>query len=327
VLATRADALETLARATHFAFDKTGTLTRGNLTISAVHVLGDTSESDCLRLAASLERCSEHPIGKALIRHIKGADVPIATNVRNTPGQGVCGVIDGERYAIGSARYLREQTGWSAPEPYLDKLESAGAMIVLLANQKGLLCALCFEDTVRAESADLVRGLQERGKVVMLLTGDRPQAAHRLAEHLGITEVFASMTPEKKLEKIRELHDNGAIVAMIGDGVNDAPVLGQAQVSAAVAGAAPLAEAAADLVLLRKNLAGLNHAVIVSRRTLHVIRQNLTWALGYNLAAIPAAALGYIAPWLAALGMSLSSLVVVVNALRLRRGHTNTIEA
>ncbi|MDH3691061.1 MAG: cation-translocating P-type ATPase, partial [Gammaproteobacteria bacterium] len=319
VLVTRADALESLARATHFVFDKTGTLTKGRLRISAVHPFASKSEAECTRIAASLERFSEHPIAKALTSDVTNSDISEVSEVRNIPGQGMCGVIEGEFVVIGNARYVREQTGWSVPEPTLQELERTGSMVVLLANRKGLLCGFCLEDTVRSESADLVRSLKDAGKVVMLLTGDRMAAAHCLGQKLGISEIYVNMTPEKKLEKVKELHRGGATVAMIGDGVNDAPVLGQAQVSAAVAGAAPLAEAAADLVLLKKNLLDFKHAIVVSSRTFNVIRQNLTWALCYNIVAIPVAALGYLAPWLAALGMSLSSVVVVMNALRLRQ--------
>ncbi len=191
--------------------------------------------------------------------------------------------------------------------------------MVVLASRNEPLAAFVLMDEIRSGAAELVSDLQQRGKRVWLLTGDHAAAGKRVADALGIESWAHDLKPNDKLERVRELQDSGAIVAMVGDGVNDAPVLAQAQVSIAMGSAAQIAVTHADMVLLSQQLPHLADALSVSQRTLRIIRQNLAWAILYNLVAVPAAALGFVPPWLAALGMSLSSLAVVTNALRLTR--------
>ena len=179
----------------------------------------------------------------------------------------------------------------------------------------------CFllQDTIRPEAAAVIKALKDAGKQVMLLSGDNPAAAQQLASEAGIEDVRAGMTPADKLQQVQSLQQRGATVVMIGDGINDAPVLAAADVSIVMRHAAHISQASADMVLLSNNLEALPRGMLLARKTLGIIKQNLSWAAGYNLVALPAAALGFVAPWMAAIGMSSSSLLVVLNALRLTR--------
>jgi Cu2+-exporting ATPase len=318
VLATRGHALETLAHATDFVFDKTGTLTRGELRLAQTQTLGDASEQRCLALAAALEAHSEHPIAHALRAGNRG-DAPSATEVQNEPGSGLSGRIEEDTYYIGTPSFVAECSGQRVPPAALEGLRAEGGTVVILASRDEPLAAFVLMDEIRSGAAELVSDLRQRGKRVWLLTGDHAAAGKHVADALGIESWAHDLKPNDKLERVRELQDSGAIVAMVGDGVNDAPVLAQAQVSIAMGSAAQIAVTHADMVLLSQQLPHLADALSVSQRTLRIIRQNLAWAILYNLVAVPAAALGFVPPWLAALGMSLSSLAVVTNALRLTR--------
>ena len=313
VLTTRGHALETLARASHVIFDKTGTLTEGRLQLETVELLGSSGREDCLRLAAALEQSSEHPIAHALCA--EAGSVQSAEKVSALPGLGVEGWVDGQRYRIGIAEFVLELQNAAAVEACT---VSSGAGGVVLGNDRALLAHFEFVDRLRDKAAETVDRLKALGIEVELLSGDEAGAVQKVADELGIDRFEARCRPEDKLARIQALQTQGAVVAMVGDGVNDAPVLAAAQVSLAMGGGTQLAHASADMLLLSEQLPQLVTAVVTSRRTLTIIRQNLVWALVYNLVALPLAAAGLIAPWMAAIGMSSSSLVVVVNALRLR---------
>jgi Cu2+-exporting ATPase len=319
LLVTRGHALETFAHATHFIFDKTGTLTRGRLRLLETRSFSRLTAAQCLSLAAALEHHSEHPIARALIEAAGPAAWPTAAEVVNTPGAGLRGSIDDQIFFLGTPAYIEEQTGRAVDPGVLEPLRRQGDTVVLLAGQDGLHAAFALSDELRPGARELITELQRRGKSVMLLTGDHETAAHRVADALGIRELAWELKPADKLARIKALQQQGAVVAMIGDGVNDAPVLAAAQVSIAMGGGTAVAAANADMILLSQDLMHLADGLAVARRTLGIIRQNLAWALAYNLIAIPAAAAGYVSPWLAALGMSASSLLVVGNALRLVR--------
>jgi Cu2+-exporting ATPase len=322
LLVTRGHALETLARATHFIFDKTGTLTHGRLRLRETRTFSTMTGAQSLALAAALERHSEHPIARALLAAVKPLPPP-ASDVVNTPGGGIRGKIDGETWFLGTPAYLAEQTGLGIDAETLRELRSQGDTVVLFAGQKKLHAAFVLGDELRPGARDLMADLRRQGIHVMLLTGDHETAARGVAEKLGIDDVAWELRPADKLERVKALQQGGAVVAMVGDGVNDAPVLAAAQVSIAMGGGTAVAAASADMILLSQQLPHLADGIAVARRTLNVIRQNLAWAVVYNLLAIPAAAAGYITPWLAALGMSASSLLVVANALRLaQRRHS-----
>jgi len=320
LVTTRGHALETLARANTFIFDKTGTLTYGRLILLDTHTTTPLSANECLALAAALEQHSEHPIARALRARI---DEPrlAATDVVSTPGAGLSGAINGQRYFLGTISFLREAAGIPVHDAAFTSMRAGGNTLVLLSDSRQLLAAFVIGDEVRAGAKTLIDELQLQGKRVLLLTGDHPGAAQTVARETGIHEVEADLRPQDKLARVQALASQGDIVAMVGDGVNDAAALAAAHVSIAMGGGTQIAAASADMLLLSEQLPHLAEAVLVAGKTLRIIHQNMAWAVGYNLVALPFAAFGLVAPWMAALGMSTSSLIVVANALRLS-GHT-----
>ena len=310
LLSTRGHALETLARATDFVFDKTGTLTTGEFKLVEVQVLRGTREQ-ALALAAALEQGATHPVAQALR---EAADGPgrEAVNLRYLPGQGVEGEIDGRTYRLGAPNFV-------APGERLEGRLGEGLTAVGLADEQGLIAWFGLGDELRPQARQLVERLRGMGMHLHLYSGDRPQNVMTLAGELGIEDARGGMLPEDKLAAVKALQAQGRVVVMTGDGVNDAPVLAQAQVSVAVDQGAEAAQAAADMVLLSSELLRLADGVHMARKARVVIRQNLSWSVAYNVLALPAAAMGYVTPWLAGIGMSLSSLLVVLNALRLAK--------
>ena len=310
ILTTRGHALETLARATHMIFDKTGTLTKGQLQISRVILLGDSSEQACLELAAGLESQSEHPVARAILaRALKRQEM---SEIRAFSGRGIEGRYASKTYWLGS-RESFQLKGMTLPEVRIEP----GETVVYLAEENVPLAGFVLRDEIRQESRQTIKLLEGEGLETELLSGDHVETVRHVAEELGIKRFRGGLLPDDKLKHIESLQNEGKVVAMVGDGVNDAPVLAAAQVSIAMGGGAQLAHASADMVLLTENLERLPEAIDVSRKTLRIIRQNLSWAILYNVLAIPLAAAGWVAPWMAAIGMSASSLIVVINALRL----------
>jgi len=315
ILPVRADALEALARVTHVVFDKTGTLTKGKFALSRAQPLGAMAEADCLALAAALEQGNAHPIARAL----RAAALPekVARNVVAIAGCGVEGVIAGTRYRLGRLEWVEAMH--SLPLPAAATAIESEATLVALASSRGWLALFTLGDTLRPGAMHAVAALQGLGLHLAILSGDREPTVQRLARMLGIGEAHGGALPESKLAFIAALQRQGAVVAMVGDGVNDAPSLAQADVSIAFGEAAALTQWTADIVVLGADLGRVAVAIAEARRGFAVIRQNLWWALAYNAIAIPLAAAGHLTPLAAALGMSLSSLLVVGNALRLGR--------
>jgi Cu2+-exporting ATPase len=313
LLTTRGHALEVLSRATHVVFDKTGTLTEGLLRLTAVHVFAGADRERILSLAALLESRSEHPVAKVLARAAAPIEQSMSAVVA-TPGQGIQAEIGGDRFRIGSLTYVAELSG-SIPQYQ----PGTGSVTPVGLGMNGQWLGIFeLQDTLRSQSRQVVSELLAAGLQVELLSGDSEQAVAAAAGELGISHYAAAQSPADKLEHIRRLQAQGGVVAMVGDGVNDAPVLSGADVSFAMGSGTQLAHASADMVLLSENLEHLVSGHAMAKNTVKIIRQNFAWAIGYNLLALPLAASGMIAPWMAALGMSSSSLVVVVNALRLR---------
>lgn len=316
LLVTRGRTLETLARVDTVCLDKTGTLTEGRPRLIAQqdHV-APAAGQDWRVWAAALEAHSEHPLSRAFREEAPTPGVA-AENVHNEPGRGLTGRISGHEVAIGGRAMLpgAEPPDARAPE------DSAFASPVWLVVDGAPVATFWLADTPRPEAAATVAALQARGLDVILLTGDRVEAGRRFAEHLGITSVHGGLTPEDKLRHVRDLQAAGRTVLMAGEGINDAPVLAGADVSLAMGGGTRLAQTQADLVLTSDRLDRLPEALEQARRTTRIVRQNIAWAIGYNAVALPFAAFGLLTPWLAALGMSMSSLLVVGNALRLRPG-------
>ena len=314
ILVTRGHAIEALAKANRFVFDKTGTLTHGEMRVEAVDVLAG-GEVDARQLAAALEQGSEHAIAAALRRATDAADLLRVEDARAVTGQGVEGRIDGRLLRLGRPDFAAELSGASLPP-----MDASGATVVALGSAEGLLALFRLADTPREDAPVLIRRLAAEGVPMALVSGDGEAAVRAVATHLQIAETRAGATPEQKQAFVRDWQAQpGALVAMVGDGVNDAPVLAQAQVSVAMGGGTDLARNQGDLVLLSNSLSGLSAAITHARRTMRIVRENLWWSFAYNFTSVPLAMAGFITPWMAGLGMALSSLLVVLNALRLQR--------
>ncbi len=319
LLVSRASALEKLTRISHVVFDKTGTLTLGRPELEAILTADSIDREQVLACAAALENRSEHPLAHALLGAAGDVERRVVEQVENVPGGGLRGRIDGRDYVIGSADFVIGETGLELPSAWQTRLRDDGATAVILARADAMLALFCFRDRLRDDARELVEQLQAAGKQVILMTGDRAGAAAEIAAACGIEDTRADLSPEDKMDAVRALQAGGARVLMVGDGINDAPVLSAADVSIAMGGASAIAKVSADIVLLGNRLLAVAEALARAGRNQTIVRQNLAWALGYNISAIPAAAVGLVAPWAAAIGMSLSSLLVVLNATRLTR--------
>lgn len=313
MLITRGHVLESFATATHIVFDKTGTLTQGNLSLQETTLLNGESVQAALEIASALERHSEHPIARAF--HSVYTDMN-ADQLKATLGQGIEGTITGTRFRIGKPEYAFEICPAALSAPAYP--ERSGQWL-LLCSEHAPVAWFRLNDQLRPEAQRSIRALQTLGLRCEMLTGDSSSAVQEVAETLGITDVVSGVSPAEKLAHIRSLQEQGAQVIMVGDGINDIPVLAGAQTSVAMGSATDLAKTNADAVLIATDLSRLIDAILLARKTRSIIRQNLGWSLTYNLLALPLAALGFIAPYMAALGMSASSLVVVGNALRLSK--------
>ncbi|RXZ42610.1 heavy metal translocating P-type ATPase [Crenobacter cavernae] len=315
VLATRGHAIETLAKVDDVVFDKTGTLTYGEPRLTATHAF-DGCATSMLAIAQALEAGSEHPIARALLAAPCSEARPTLAELGNLPGHGVEGVIAGRTWRLGRAEFVEALAG-ALPDGLSDWHD--GATVIALGNGDGWQALFALADTPRADAQALVKTLKAQGKTVHLLSGDADGAVAALAKTLAIEKHTARATPQDKLGYVGALQAQGRRVLMVGDGVNDAPVLARADVSLAMGGGTDVARASGDMVLVNDTLASLPAALSLSKKTLAVIRQNLAWAAGYNLVALPLAMAGHVTPWLASLGMAMSSLLVVGNALRLVR--------
>lgn len=307
LLVTNGDAIESLSRANVAMFDKTGTLTLGEPRIASVVVTDPgRTEEDCRLIAAALEHPSTHPLARAF--ETDGA-TPAISNHRIVVGQGVSATIDGRDWRLGNGAFV----GGGAAS------DDANATHVFLGTEGRVVAWFALEDALRPDAADTLARLRQLGLETELISGDNRAAVEATAAELGIRTSHAQCSPEDKLTIIEAAQRAGNRVVMIGDGINDAPVLAGADTSIAPAHGALLAQTSADIVMLGDSLKPLTTAVQMARKTMRIVRQNLAWAIGYNLLALPLAAAGYVPPWAAAIGMSASSLVVVLNALRLNR--------
>lgn len=322
ILISGKQTLETLAQTTDIIFDKTGTLTRGNPTVSRISLLGGTDEAFVLAVAQALEQQSEHPLARAILNHrVSDGMIPdIRVGQRlNHVGEGVGAqlTVNGETqvWALGRAAYVAKIAG----EPPQDEQSSESGSGVYLGNQLGFQAVFYLQDPLKEGAEEVVRKLKRQHLTLHLLSGDHETAVAETARALGIGHYCSQAMPEDKLEYVKALQKEGKRVLMIGDGINDAPVLAQADTSAAVAGGTDIARDGADIVLLNEDLNTVPHMLVQAGRTRQIIRQNLSWASAYNIIAVPLAVLGYVQPWIAALGMSFSSLVVLGNAMRLHK--------
>jgi len=312
VLITRADAVERLARIDTVLLDKTGTLTEPGGAVLDVRLLSTLDRDTALAIAAALERGSAHPLAVALRAHERAG--VIATDVCEVAGQGIEGTIAGARWRLGRRPFA---AGLADPGKVLALLPESADATTLLGSTDGIAAAIDIGAPLRASAPATIEALRALGLDVIIASGDGEPAVRQVARALSIGRAHARFTPQQKIDLVRELRAQGKRVFAVGDGINDGPLLAAADVSCAMGNGSSIAQSAADLLLVHDGLEQLPRAIVTARATLGVMRQNLGWALAYNLAAVPLAALGVVAPWPAALGMSLSSLGVVLNARRL----------
>ena len=335
-LTTRGHTLQTLAEITHVAFDKTGTLTYGKpnllnierLTSNDTTAASNEEKDKLLAIAAALEVGSRHPIAHALLTAAYQLHLPATQALQYYPAGGVEAMIDGVLYRIGHVDFALDRTGHAANadnDLIIDLATHRASSAVVLSCQDSqssawqALAGFYFNDKVRDSAPSMLAALKKSGIEPVMLTGDPSPQALVMAEELGMKAAYNGLSPTDKVNHIQALQAKGAVVLMVGDGINDAPVLAAADVSTSIAGAADLAQVSSDSIILNGQIEAITAAKRIADKTKRIIKQNLRWALIYNSSVLIPAALGYVPPWLAAIGMSLSSLFVVLNALRLKR--------
>ena len=301
--------------------DKTGTITKGKPEVTDIVPLAGLSVDEILRIAASVERNSEHPLAQAIVKYgqEQGLALSETASFLAIPGQGIQAEIDNRQVLVGTRRLMREN-GIEIEQfvGAVETLEQQGKTVMFMAVDAALAGLVAVADTVKENSAQAVAQLQAMGIEVWMITGDNQRAAQAIASGIGISNVMAEVLPEHKAEKVAALKKAGKIVAMVGDGINDAPALATADVGFAIGTGTDVAIEAADITLMRGDLNGVVAAIQLSRATMRNIKQNLFWALFYNSVGIPVAAAGYLSPVLAGAAMAFSSVSVVLNALRLK---------
>ncbi|MEO7654357.1 MAG: heavy metal translocating P-type ATPase, partial [Sphingomicrobium sp.] len=324
ILFKNASALEDATKLDVIVFDKTGTLTMGQPKVVDIVAAGAYSADEVLRLAAALEKNSEHPLAVAIIERAGDLALPNASDFANLEGKGAHAKIEGKTVLVGNRRAMDEAgVAMGSVREAADRLKGAGRTVVHVASGGEIVGLIAIADATRPTSAATVAALQERGVKVAMITGDNEGTAKRIADELGIDIVLADVLPGDKAAKIRELQAEGRRVGMVGDGVNDAPALTQADVGFAIGAGTDVAMESADVVLMKSDPFDIVGAISLSRATLRKMHQNLWWAVGYNVIAFPlAAGVLYpvlLSPEIAALAMSGSSALVAVNALMLKR--------
>jgi Cu+-exporting ATPase len=323
------EALQRAGDVTHVVLDKTGTVTEGRPTVTDIIAVPSRSAEEMLRLVASLEASSEHPLADAIVRHAKDLSLALspAESFQSVTGRGAVAVVDGTALAVGNETLLADYGVAVDPlRAEAERLSAEGKTPVYVAADGTLAGLLAVADPIKGTSREAVARLKRMGLEVVLLTGDNRRTAEAVAREAGVDQVVAGVLPDGKVEEIRRLQQAGAVVAMVGDGINDAPALAQADVGIAVGSGTDIAIEASDVTLMRGDLAGVADAIALSRRTMRIMKQNLFWAFIYNVVGIPIAAgvlypvFGILlSPILASAAMAFSSVSVVANSLRLRR--------
>jgi P-type Cu+ transporter len=323
------EALERTGRVDLVMFDKTGTVTRGAPEVTEVAVVGEETADKVIGIAAGAERLSEHPVAEAIVRHAAalGVAIPAASEFMSEPGRGVRARVAGEMVLVGRPEFAEQQgVSLDLVRAHVERIAMTGASPIVVVRRGRPLGVIGVADAIRETSRAAVARLRAHGIAVAMLTGDNPRAAAAIAQAAGIDDVAAGLLPEQKTEEIERRQRAGHVVAMVGDGVNDAPALARADVGMAIAGGTDIAVEASDVTLMRQDLGGVADAVELSRRAMRTMRGNLFWAFIYNVVGIPIAAgvlypaFGILLdPVVASAAMALSSVSVVTNSLRLRR--------
>jgi Cu+-exporting ATPase len=323
ILIKSGQALEKASDISIVLLDKTGTLTRGQPAVTDIMPVGpDGNELELLQVAASVEDASEHPLGEAIVAEAKARKisltVPAAFEAQT--GRGVSATIGEMKVQVGNPRWFSELgIGLDGLGPEVERLQSEGKTAVLVAINDDLRGLFGVADTLKEHSAEAVRALHKLGLKVGMITGDNQRVAEAIAKSLNLDYFVAEVLPEQKVAEVLKLQAQGETVAMVGDGINDAPALAQADLGIAIGTGTDVAMAAAPVVLITGDLRGVPRALSLARRTLRSIKQNLFWAFFYNVLLIPAAALGFLSPILSAGAMAFSDVFVIGNSLRLRR--------
>jgi Cu+-exporting ATPase len=315
--------LESAQQIQTVVLDKTGTVTQGKPVLTDVIAAPGWTESELLKRVGAAEQGSEHPLAEAVVSGIreKGLLLEPTESFENIPGYGVRATVSGEEILVGTRRLLAD-ANVDVPEESIQQmnaLEEQGRTAMLVAAQGQWAGIIAVADTIKDTSREAIGRLQSMGIDVIMITGDNERTARAVAEQAGIQNVLAEVLPEGKASEVKKLQESGRKVAMVGDGINDAPALATADIGMAIGTGTDVAMEAADITLMRGDLNSIADAIEMSRRTMGNIKQNLFWALGYNVIGIPIAAAGFLAPWLAGAAMAFSSVSVVLNALRLQR--------
>ncbi|WP_223703092.1 heavy metal translocating P-type ATPase [Sutcliffiella deserti] len=314
--------LEQTHRITTVVLDKTGTVTNGKPVLTDVLLLDEAEEQDVLLLVGIAEKPSEHPLAQAIVDGIKerGLELLDPTSFEAIPGYGIEAVVHEKKVIIGTRRLMKKhQIDLGQAEVTMQSLESAGKTAMMIAIDGEYKGIIAVADTIKDTSAKAIQRLKDMGLEVVMMTGDNQRTAEAIADLAGVDRVIAEVLPEQKAKEISKLQEEGKKVAMVGDGINDAPALVTADIGMAIGTGTDVAMEAADITLMRGDLNSIADAIMMSKKTIKNIKQNLFWAFAYNTVGIPIAALGFLAPWVAGAAMAFSSVSVVLNALRLQK--------